>query len=209
MEMKVLVHGSGHTAASWDKMLSYMAGDEDVVCPNLSSILGGKGASYENLYDCFAEYCNKIEGSLHLCGISLGGILALNYALDYPQKVRTLVLIGTPHKVPRVAFEIQNIVFRFLPKSVFQGMAFDKKNTFLLGNSMKRLDFSGRLKEVQCPTLVLCGEKDRANLESAQVLSQAIKGAQLKVIEHTGHVVNEESPEVLANLLTEYYSDQI
>ncbi len=37
-------------------------------------------------------------------------------------------------------------------------------------------------------------------------LSQNIKNAELKVIENTGHVVNEESPEVLAKILTKYYS---
>jgi len=41
------------------------------------------------------EYCGKIDGQIHLCGISLGGIIGLNYALDFPEKVKTLVLIGT------------------------------------------------------------------------------------------------------------------
>ena len=138
METKVLVHGSGHTAASWDRMISYLPGGEDIVCPNLRSLLGKKEACYGNLYASFAEYCGEIKGNLYLCGLSLGGILALNYALDHPQKVQTLILIGTPHKIPRAAFALQNILFRFLPESVFRDMAFDKKNTFLLGNSMKR-----------------------------------------------------------------------
>ena len=46
-------------------------------------------------------------------------------------------------------------------------MAFDKRDTFALGNSMKNLDFSGRLGELRRPTLILCGEKDGANLKSA------------------------------------------
>ena len=33
-------------------------------------------------------------------------------------------------------------------------MAFDKKNTFALGNTMKNLDFSNRVKSIECPTLV-------------------------------------------------------
>ena len=42
MATKILVHGSGHKAASWDKIISYMGDNEDIVCPNLSSILEGK-----------------------------------------------------------------------------------------------------------------------------------------------------------------------
>ena len=55
----------------------------------------------QNLYSSFVKYCNEFDGQIHLCGLSLGGILALNFALDFPQKVKTLVLIGTPYKVPK------------------------------------------------------------------------------------------------------------
>ncbi len=205
MATKILVHGSGHKATSWNKTISYMTINEDIVCPNLSSILGGKEASYENLYSSFVKYCNEIDGQIHLCGLSLGGILALNFALDFPQKVKTLVLIGTPYTVPKVAFSLQNLIFRFFPKSIFETMAFDKKNTFALGNTMKNLDFSGRVKDIKCPTLILCGKKDSANIKSAYYLSQNIKNSELKAIDNTGHVVNEENPKVLAIILNEYY----
>ena len=205
MATKIFVHGSGHKATSWEKTISYMADNEEIVCPNLSSILEGKEASYENLYSSFVKYCNEFDGQIHLCGLSLGGILALNFALDFPQKVKTLVLIGTPHKVPKVAFSFQNIIFRFLPKSIFETMAFDKKNTFALGDTMKNLDFSDRVKNIKCPTLILCGKKDSANMKSADYLSQSIRSAELKIIENTGHVVNVENPKALADILNEYY----
>ena len=205
MATKIFVHGSVHKATSWEKTISYMTNNEDIVCPNLSSILEGKEASYENLYSSFVKYCNEFDGQIHLCGLSLGGILALNFALDFPQKVKTLVLIGTPYKVPKVAFSFQNIIFRFLPKSIFETMAFDKKNTFALGDTMKNLDFSDRVKNIKCPTLILCGKKDSANMKSADYLSQSIRSAELKIIENTGHVVNEENPKALADILNEYY----
>lgn len=205
MATKIFVHGSGHKATSWEKTISYMTNNEDIVCPNLSSILEGKEASYENLYSSFVKYCNEFDGQIHLCGLSLGGILALNFTLDFPQKVKTLVLIGTPYKVPKVAFSFQNIIFRFLPKSIFETMAFDKKNTFALGDTMKNLDFSDRVKNIKCPTLILCGKKDSANMKSADYLSQSIRSAELKIIENTGHVVNEENPKALADILNEYY----
>lgn len=205
MAVKIFVHGSGHKAAIWNETISCMTGGEEILCPELSSILEGKPASYENLYSAFAKYCNQIDGQIHLCGLSLGGILALNYALDFPQKVKTLVLIGTPYKVPKMAFSFQNIIFRVLPKSTFETMAFDKKNTFALGNTMKNLDFSDSVKNIQCPTLILCGKKDSANIQSAYYLSENIKNSKLYVMENTGHVVNEDSPNALAEILNEYY----
>ena len=205
MEKVILIHGSGHKADSWRETVSYLDRREDVLCPELSAILNGREASFPNLRAAFAQYCAQAGVPVHLCGLSLGGILALDYALDHPENVKTLVLIGTPHKVPKFAFALQNVVFRLLPKSTFTSMAFDKKDTFALGNSMKNLDFSGRLGEVQCPTLILCGEKDGANLKSARFLAGHIPGAELQVLENTGHVVNEENPRALAERLNAFY----
>ena len=156
---KILIHGSGHKADSWNKVLSYMKDNKDILCPELSTILNGKEASYNNLYSSFVEYCGKMNGQIELCGLSLGGILALNYAIDYPDKIKSLVLIGTPHKVPKIMFNIQNVIFKFLPKRIFEEMAFNKKDTFILGNSMKKLDFSNKIQNINCKTLIICGEK--------------------------------------------------
>lgn len=205
MEKVILIHGSGHKASSWQKTISFLDHQEDILCPELSAILNGREASFPNLRAAFAQYCAQAGVPVHLCGLSLGGILALDYALDHPENVKTLVLIGTPHKVPKFAFALQNVVFRLLPKSTFTSMAFDKKDTFALGNSMKNLDFSGRLGEVQCPTLILCGEKDGANLKSARFLAGHIPGAELQVLENTGHVANEENPRALAERLNAFY----
>ena len=141
-----------------------------------------------------------------MCGLSLGGILALNYAIDFPDKVESLILIGTPYKVPKVLFSIQNLIFKVLPKSLFETMAFNKKDTFTLGNSMKNLDFSDKVQKVQCPTLIICGEKDNANIKSAQYLSKNIKNAKLEIIKNTGHIVNEENPKELSKLLTQFWN---
>ena len=205
MKKTILIHGSGHKADSWKETISYLEHREDILSPELSNLLVGREASFSNLRTAFAQYCAQIGGPVHLCGLSLGGILALDYALEHPENVRTLVLIGTPHKVPKGAFALQNMVFRLLPKSMFKSMAFDKKNTFALGNTMKDLDFSGRVGEIRCPTLILCGEKDSANLKSAHFLAQHIPGAELQVLENTGHVVNEENPKALAEQLNEFY----
>ena len=202
---KILIHGSGHKAISWQETISYMKEQKDILCPDLCSILNGQDATYENLYTSFVEYCSRIDGQIHLVGLSLGGIIAMNYALDFPEKVKTLVVIGTPHKIPKVAFEIQNVIFRFFPKSVFKEMAFDKKDTFALGNSIKKLEIADRMQEIKCPVLVICGEKDCANKKSAYYFSENIENVALCMIEKTGHVVNEENPKELARILNEYY----
>ena len=208
MEKIILLHGSGHGPESWENTASLLPSDWETLRPGLSAILGGREAGFENLRDAFERYCAGLEGPLHLCGLSLGGILALDYALAHPERVKSLVLIGTPHRVPKAAFAIQNLVFRLLPESAFRGMAFGKRDTFALGRSMKNLDFRGRLDGAACPALVLCGAKDRANLASAEYRARHMKNARLKILPGTGHVVNEEAPETLAEILTDFYRAQ-
>ena len=104
-------------------------------------------------------------------------------------------------------FSIQNVIFKFLPQSIFDNMAFNKKDTFILGKSMKKLDFSNKVQEIKCPTLIVCGEKDSANIKSAYYLSENIKNAKLKIIENTGHVVNEEKSQILAKVLEQLYKE--
>ena len=96
MEKTILVHGSGHKAASWKETISYLHHREDILCPELSAILDGREASYSSLRTAFAAYCAQADGPVNLCGLSLGGILALDYTLEHPETVKTLVLIGTP-----------------------------------------------------------------------------------------------------------------
>lgn len=206
MTTKIFLHGSGHRANSWTRTLSYLSDSREILRPNLDNLLDGKNASYDNLCRAFAAYCDKIPGKLDLCDLSLGGILALNYTLNHPEKVRSLVLIGTPHKVPKLLFSVQNLLFRLIPASAFKTMAFDKADTFVLGETMKDLDFSDRVKAIRCPTLILCGEKDNANRAAAVYLSDHIPNAQLRLIPHTGHIVNEESPQALAALLDTFYA---
>lgn len=73
---------------------------------------------------------------------------------------------------------------------------------------MKGLDFSDRVQSINCPTMIICGKKDSANLKSAQYFAKNIKDASLKILEGVGHVVNEEYPEVLADILNEFYNEK-
>ncbi|MCI6380325.1 MAG: alpha/beta hydrolase [Faecalicoccus sp.] len=121
----ILVHGTGHRADRWNQTVCLMDEKLDIVCPDLNTLLHHQETSYANLYSAFSGYCRSFNDSLCICGLSLGGVLALDFALEYPDQVKKLVLIGTPHKVPKLLFHLQNLVFHFLPRSIFKNMAFE------------------------------------------------------------------------------------
>jgi pimeloyl-ACP methyl ester carboxylesterase len=110
-------------------------------CPNLYLLANGKGTAYRDLYRAFENYCMGIPNPVKLCGISLGAILAMNYAMNHPEKVTSLILIAPQYKVPRLLFDLQNVIFSFMPPKAFH-TGFSKEHTIRLTSSMRNLDFS-------------------------------------------------------------------
>lgn len=208
-EMKrIYVHGLGQSPESWEKVLARCSEAEDSVCPDLAELIRGKDASYENLYAAFSGFCNQYERPVGLCGLSLGGVLALHYAIDHPERVRSLALLAAQYKMPRNLLRLQNFIFHFMPKSAFQQTGFQKADFLLLCKSMMELDFSASLKKIFCPTLIVCGERDSANRKSAVKLASLLDHAELRMLHGAGHELNVEAPEQLAEVLCRFFSEK-
>ncbi|MFR5601065.1 MAG: alpha/beta fold hydrolase [Lachnospiraceae bacterium] len=209
----IFLHGLGQTAASWDETIGCLEGKEDVFCPDLFELIREKEIVYGNLYEAFSEYCAAVSESvsepLAICGLSLGGILALQYTIENPGKVKSLVLIGTQFVMPKGLLKFQNTVFRFMPPKLFDGMGLKKRDTIKLSESMLELDFSQTLKAVQCQTLVICGEKDRANRKAVAELANRLPRGELKIIENAGHEVNVDAPEELGTALNAFWKMEV
>lgn len=199
----ILVHGLGQTAASWDKVCEYF--DAECDCPNLPKMIAGNPVSYLNLYREFVKYCGEFSEPLNICGLSLGGILALNYTIDFPNKVNSLVLIGTPYKSPKALLKLQNVVFRFMPNSAFNETGFGKREFIGLTKSMKNLDFSADLEKLSCRVMVIIGEMDKPNHKSAVEMAARIRGSEFKMVKDSGHEVNVDNPQELATLLSSFW----
>lgn len=202
----IFIHGLGQTASSWDDTLSYMNRKDEVYCPELLSLLRGSKVEYGSLYKGFSEYCGGFDEPLALCGLSLGAVLALNYAADNPGKVGSLALIAPQYKTPGLALRLQNIAFRLAPRSAFKGMGFEKKEAIRLMGSMIGLDLTDKLENISAPTLIICGENDKANKKAAEKLGSKLKNSRLEFIDGAGHAVNTDAPEKLAETLSGFYA---
>lgn len=201
----IFMHGLGQNASSWQKTLEEIKMTDDIICPELTELLKGKAVNYENLFSEYSGFCDRQEGEMNLCGLSLGGILAMNYAIHHPEKIHSLVLLGVQYKMPRKLLAFQNAVFQLMPNSMFAQMGFGKKDFIKLSKSMMQLDFSSSLDKIKCPVLILCGEKDAVNRKAAEELEKYLKHAELKIIAEAGHEVNVEAPEKLAEELVRFF----
>ena len=201
----IFIHGLGQNSSSWDKMLSFLDKKDPYYCPDLFILLKDKDVTYEMLYSVFSEYCNNLSEPLNLCGLSLGGILALNYTLDYPEKVNSLILIGIQYKASKILFKLQYYMNKITPESAFIKIGYKKDNFLKLLKSMKNLDFSKKIESISCKTLIICGKNDFLNIKAAKNLSINIHNAKLNIIENSGHMINIENPKKLSLVINEFY----
>ena len=132
----------------------------------------------------------------------------MNYAIENPERVASLILIAPQYKIPKMLFKIQNVIFKLMPKSMFANMGFSKKDTLSLTKSMTNLNFTKGLESINCPTLILCGEKDSANLKASRELVKLIPQSKFFTVSDSKHEVNIDNPDSLAMFINEFH-DQI
>ncbi len=197
----ILLHGMGQNASSWDKTISYLPDTTETVCPELSDFFSEDNCNYNEMYSSFCRYCNRFSEPLNFCGLSLGAVLALNYAIDFPQKVSSLILIAPQYNMPKFLLKVQNVLFKFMPENRFKDIGLKKKDFITLTNSMMDMDFTSSLNKVNSPVVVICGEKDNVNKKAAIKLARELPNAKFSTIDNSGHEVNVDNPQGLAKAM--------
>ena len=201
----ILIHGLGQTDKSWNKVKNILTQDNiNGETPNLFEITKNYPLTYENIFTVFVDYCNSFSDKFNLIGLSMGGLLSIDYAITHPEKVNSITICGVPYEIPKKLLKIQNFIFKFMPKRTFENMGISKENFIQLANSMTELNIEEKILKLKCPTLVVCGEKDSANLESAYKLNKHIKNSELKIIKNVRHEINIDAPEEFAEIIKEF-----
>ncbi|EGT3735174.1 alpha/beta hydrolase [Clostridioides difficile] len=201
----ILLHGLGQASSSWNNTVETMNSEFDILCPNLSDWLSNKKPCYSNLYQALETYCAQFSEPLNLCGLSLGGILALQYGIEHPKKVNSLVLIGTQYIMPKRLLQVQNMIFHIMPNFTFQKMGFEKMDFIKLSKSMMDLDFQNDLSKIRCQVLIICGDKDKVNKSASLQLKKMIPHAEISIIANAGHEVNLDNPVELGKELNDFF----
>lgn len=203
----IFLHGLGQTALSWEKTISVMDKKMDINCLDLFALLRNKEINYSNLYQAFSEYCDVFSEPFCLCGLSLGGILALQYGIENPDKISSMALIGTQYNMPKKMLKFQNTIFRIMPNGIFKKMGLEKKDAISLSKSMMDLDFQQNLQKIECPALIVCGEKDKANMQASLQLEKLMPNARLNIIKNAGHEINVDAPKDLGMVLNKFFNN--
>ncbi len=190
-----------------------------------SDTLPGPTSMAQYATDVWALLQRLTTGPVVLVGHSMGGYVALAFARQCPEMLRGLVLVGTKAgadapeaaagrraMAEKVKTEgVQVVIEGMAPKMLAAGnhdarmmehvrafMASSKPIGVvgaLLGMA-ERPDATALLAQIVVPTLVTTGADDAlVPPAESKKLAEAIRGAQLEVIAHAGHLVAFEQPD--------------
>jgi 3-oxoadipate enol-lactonase len=176
--------------------------------------------------------------SAYVFGLSMGGMIAQEFALQYPKRVRSLILgctaAGGPHAV-RAEAAVLEILVR-------QGMTPEESREAItpfiydLGTPRERIDedmairmkwyptpqgYAGQLQgifgweaysriaQISVPTLVVHGETDRLiPAANAKLIAERIPGAKLVLIPHASHIFETDQPAAAHQAIFEFLGAQ-
>ena len=194
----IFLHGLGQTAQDWEEVIRQTALSE-VDCPELFSLSEGE-ITYFGIRNGLEKRYADITEPFCICVLSLGALLAFDYAIRHNEQVAALVLIGVQYKVPSLLIDFQNLIFRCMPNKTFDDMGMSKNDVIRLAHSMRSLDFRSGLKDIKCPVTILCGEKDRANLKASRQLAELLSQSKLRIVPGAAHELNTCAPEAIADV---------
>lgn len=204
----IFLHGLGQSPSSWNDTISYLLSHIRAHCPALFGSNSDAAITYAGLYSAFEAYAEQFSEPVNLCGISLGAVLALHYAINHPGKLKSLTLIAPQYKMPKGLLKLQNMLFRGMPEKAFSGSGLSKQSMLRLTGSMMELNFEQDLGKVLCPTFIICGKRDWANMQAAKALSKRLSRGKCRFLDGAGHEVNIAAPKELANAIACFLADQ-
>jgi pimeloyl-ACP methyl ester carboxylesterase len=235
----VLLHGLGSSGRDWEPQIAELSKRYRVVSLDLRG--HGRSDRPRGPYsiagfaaDVAALMSHLGIGAAHVCGISLGGMIAFQLAVDSPAFVRTLAIINSGPAFPgrtlkgRLALLSRFAVIRLkgLPAlaPIIAGRLFPKpeqeplRRTFIerfAGNDRRayestlraigRFDVSDRLDRIRCPVLVLSGDRDYTPVSAKEAYVGRLADARLVVLHDSGHASPMDQPARVTEALLEFW----
>jgi 3-oxoadipate enol-lactonase len=226
----VFLHGVGSDKSVWRPQLAHFKSDRRAVAFDYPGYGESDSAPEGMTRDDYAATILAAMTELgiaraHVCGLSLGGVVAIAMHAAWPRRIASLILADTFAEHP----EGEGIYERSVAASGdLRALAEGRVDVLLaqpadpavrseVVETMARIDPAAyrvgaeavwlarqreRAAAIRVPTLVLCGAGDRVTPPAlSSALARMIPGAQYDAIERAGHLPNLERPEEFNTLV--------
>lgn len=237
-EPLVLIHGLGSCGQDWGPQVGSFSDRYHVIALDLRG--HGRSSKPRGPYSIpvFAQDTAALlralqVGPAHVVGISLGGMVAFQLAVDAPELVKSLAIVNSGPAVPadtfkqRLPLNVRLAYLRFLglprmakmiAKRLFpkpgQGALQEAFVARLSGNdkhayreSLKAIfgwSVVDRLDAIRCPVLVLTADQDYAPVELKRAYAERLADARVVVIPDSRHALPMEKPREFNAALDEF-----
>lgn len=223
----VLIHSLGCDLRIWSAMLPLLAAHARVLCYDIRghglSQTGTEGCSIEtHSADLISLIETQLRGPAVVCGLSIGGLIAMAAALARPDLVCGLILCDTNARIgdaTRYQDRIDRVRQSGIAAIAQEQMARWFSNSFakvqagqvaLMSEMLVRqpvagylasvaalrdADYTAKIGEISAPTLCLVGEEDLSTPpHQVRGLARRIPGASFETIAGVGHLPCLEAP---------------
>jgi pimeloyl-ACP methyl ester carboxylesterase len=226
----VLIHGAGGTHLSWPPQIRRIPGYR-MIAPDLPGHGKSTGRGHQTI-EAYASVLLALLEELNInraafIGHSMGGLIALNLALEHPDRVAALGLISSGARLP-VATEIlenaaSSTTFHKAVSALAAGFFtahadtnmvrlveadwMNNRPSVLHGDLLacSTFDVVNRVGEIHVPALVCCGTEDRlAPIRYSQFLANEIKNSKLEFIPGAAHLVMLEQPDAFTQAVEKF-----
>lgn len=157
----------------------------------------------------------------HIAGISDGGVVALDCALRGPQVCRTITVVGAnfsvhdgiravaasldPDALEQTAPEAAAEFGRRHDQGKYAGYWKDLLRHIIANNTANPSWTEDDLGRIRCPTLLIAGENDPfATADQMAVMKRSIPSAEWLIVNHAGHPVQFEHPEIVGPRMLDF-----
>lgn len=237
----VFLHDVGLDLTWWGRQIEEFGADHDVIAVDMPGHgLSGKLAGAPD-FDLMADALQAVLAHsdvpvAHLVGVSVGGMIAQTFALQHPERIRSLTLVATlctlDDSVREILRERARVArtqgmatiaalanarwfapaFRdrrpdVLQQATISLLAQDPEFHASMWDMISGLDLEDRITAISCPTLVVAGSEDvNAPVSAARRIVESIGGAVLAEMAGLGHFPPVEAPVAFNTLLRRFLS---
>ena len=229
----ILLHGNGLNHEMWRHLEPELRDSYRVIAPHFrgmgqSEAPGFPGVTW-TISDHAADLVSFMEelglGRAALVAHAFGGFVAMQVAVDHPERVASMILVdasawvegktrdGFPAWAEKaehlgMAALVESAMDRwFVPRIRRDPATLDLYRRMVAANppmgyaancrGIPQFDLRGELGRITAPTLVVAGTEDYSiSLQQKRDLAEGIPGARFVAVEDASHTVPEEQPEL-------------
>lgn len=221
----LFIHGSGCVKEGWYFQSKFFP---DAAAIDLPGHPQGKPcATIDEYTDWLAgQVKEKANSGTVLVGHSMGGAVALLYALRHPGDLKGLVLMSTGARLKvhsGYMLELQEAInnksiWKRLVEDTFRNLHPKVKDAVMkkqidMGPALRLKDYEvcdkfdvlDKVEQLQLPTLVMCGSRDMLTPPKyTDYLGEKIKGAKKVVFDGAGHYIFMEKPDEVNQAISQF-----